>query len=128
MATNPEMLLALYELSFIPGGESMFNGETIQTQIALAGERTLHKPLITGWVDGDGNGYSTSVIEQLRFNAQGIGRIETRQAAQMELLQQIVGALTTGVDLQIDYGRIEEAIKAAAPKAPEYELNIKKAE
>ncbi len=119
MATNPEMLLALYQLGFIPGGESMFNGETIQTQIALAGERTLNKPLITGWVDGKGNKYSTSVIEQLRYNAQGIGRIETRQAVHQELLQQIANAVSKGVDVAIDYDRIEATIKA---NMPTYEL------
>ena len=122
MATNPEKLLAIYDSIFTPGGESMFNGETLQTQIALAGERTLHKRLIDGWVDANGKPYSTSVIEQLRYNAQGIGRIETRQAVHQELLQQIANAVSKGVDVAIDYDRIEATIKA---NMPTYELTPK---
>lgn len=99
--------------------ESLRGGKNLQDQIADAPLDAFHVPTIQ-W-----EGYATSMAQQLAYNAQGIGRIETRQAAQQELLQQIVNALSSGVDLQIDYDRIDASIKAAMPELPEYELTQK---
>lgn len=107
------------------GGPSMNRGESLQTQIEKAPTRALTAPLITGWRNAAGKEYSTSIAQQLAYNAQGIARIEARQAVQQELLQQVVNSLSKGVALQIDYARIEAAIKASMPEAPEYELTKK---
>jgi len=115
---NPGMLKGIFDAIF-NGGSSMRGGKNLQDQIADAPLDAFHVPTIQ-W-----EGYATSVAQQLAYNAQGIGRIETRQAAQQELLQQIVNALSSGVDLQIDYDRIDASIKAAMPELPEYELTQK---
>lgn len=109
----------------LKGGKSMSRGESLQTQIARAPERALHAPLITGWANAAGKTYSTSVAQQVAYNAKGIASNAAELAAIKELLQQVVNSLSKGVDLQIDYDRIDASIKAAMPEMPEYELTKK---
>ena len=123
-ASNPGMLKALFDALF-NGGNSMKGGKSLQDQIADAPTAALRAPLITGWKNSAGKEYSTSALQQLAYNAQGIARIEARQAVQQELLQQIVNSLSKGIELQIDYARIDASIKAAMPEMPEYELTPK---
>lgn len=125
MATMPQRLVALYEGFFFEGGKSMRNGESIQTQIAFAPERALKAKIIKGWPDGKGGTYSTSIADHMVYLTQYCTRIEGALAAQGELLKQIAGALNNGVDLQIDYAKIDASIKAAMPEMPEYELTKK---
>lgn len=111
--------------AILNGGESMRNKESLQTQIALAPERALAAKLIKGWPNGKGGTYDTSMLDHMVYLTQYCTRIEGALAAQGELLKQIAGALTNGVDLQIDYARIDASIKAAMPEIPEYELTKK---
>lgn len=125
MATMPQRLVGIYDAIF-NGGESMLHKESLQYQIERAGERTWKNKYIIGpWKTAEGKEYFTTPAQQAIYDAQGISRIESRQAAQQELLQQIVNALSKGVDLQIDYARIDASIKAAMPEMPEYELTKK---
>ena len=124
MATNVQKLQAVFDAIF-NGGGSMKRGESLQAQIEQAPVRAFHTPTITGWKNAAGKTYSTSMAQQLAYNAQALARIETRQAAQDALLKQMADALTSGVDLQIDYARIDASIKAAMPEFPAYELTPK---
>ena len=125
-ASNPGMLKAIFDAIF-NGGASMRNKESLQTQIALAPERALKAPLITGWPDGKGGTYSTSVRQQLAYNAKGIAGNAAELAAIKGLLEQVAQAANKGVAVQIDYARIDASIKAAMPELPEYELTPKEA-
>lgn len=115
MATNPQMLVAIFDAIFTPGGKSMFNGETLQTQIALAGERTWYKPLLKGWSKPGGGTYDTSPAQQLVYMTQALTRIEAQQGAIMSVLSQIAEAANKGVAVDIDYDRIRSMM-------PTYEL------
>ena len=115
---NPGMLKGIFDAIF-NGGSSMRGGKNLQDQIADAPVNAFHVPTIQ-W-----EGYATSMAQQAAFGAQADARQEAMLAAQLELLQQIVNALTKGVDLQIDYDRIDASIKAAMPAMPEYELTQK---
>ena len=118
MATNQQMLTATFDAIFTPGGQSMFNGETLQTQIALAGERTWHKPLLKGWTKADGSTYDTSPAQQLVYMTQALARVEAQQGAIMSVLSQIATAANKGVAVDIDYDRIKAMM-------PTYELTPK---
>lgn len=109
----------------LKGGGSMRNGESLQTQIALAPERALAAKRIKGWPDGKGGTYATSIDDHMVYLTQYCTRIEGALAAQGELLKQIAGALTNGVGLTIDYAKIDASIKAAMPEMPQYELTVK---
>lgn len=114
MATMPQRLVGIYDAIF-NGGESMLHKESLQYQIERAGERTWKNKYIIGpWKTAEGKEYFTTPAQQAIYDAQGISRIESRQAAQQELLQQIVNAVSKGVAVEIDYARIEKMM----PKAP----------
>lgn len=108
--------------SVLEGGPSMKNGESLQTQIALAPERALLKPIIHGWPDGKGGTYSTSVAMQVVYLTQygqrleaAVSRVESNQALMLELLRQLVANANNGVAVSIDYAKIE----AMMPKLPD---------
>lgn len=124
MATNPQMLKGLFD-GFFSGGESTINKWSFQTMMREFPKEALQAKIIKGWPDGKGGTYSTSIADHMVYLTQYGQRIEAALAAQGELLKQMSAALSTGVDLQIDYDRIDASIKAAMPQAPEYELNIK---
>lgn len=120
--TNPGMLKAIFD-GWYNGGPSTHKGWTFQKLILEAPKLALTAPLITGWRNAAGKEYSTSIAQQLAYNAQGIARIEARQAAQEEILRQL--AAGGGSPLTIDYARIDASIKAHMPEFPEYELTKK---
>lgn len=121
--------------AIVSGGESMRNGESLEVQIAFAPERALAAPLITGWPDGNGGTYSTSVLQQLAYGAQSNARVEALLAVQNGLFRQVLdalGSMQNGVQIDIDYARLEAAVDKAVADAmptefPEYELTKKEA-
>lgn len=100
--------------------KSLRGGKNLQDQIAEAPVNALRTPVIHGWKDAKGKEYSTSVAQQLAFNAQALAALSAQLTAQGALLQQIVTAVSKGVAVEIDYKRIE----ALMPKLPAYEVNI----
>lgn len=117
---NLAMLKAIFDAIF-NGGDSMLYKESLQYQIDRAGERTWNKQLIKGWIGADGKPYTTSPLQQLAFNAQGIAangkalaQVQANQAVMLELLRQLVANANKGVAVDIDYSRIE----AMMPKLP----------
>ncbi|WP_422758301.1 hypothetical protein [Paenarthrobacter sp. C1] len=113
MSTLPEMS-NLQKLTFIPkalveGGESMKDGLSIEQQIEKAPVDALWNKQM------DWGTYKTSVYDQMAFDAQALARVEARQVAQQELLNQVVTALNNGVPLDVDYDEIERRITANLP-------------
>ncbi|KUM34525.1 hypothetical protein [Arthrobacter sp. EpRS71] len=61
------------------------------------------------------NGYRTSVYDQLAFNAKGIAQGNAELAALRSLVTQLIGLVTQGVPVVIDYDRIAQDIKDSMP-------------
>lgn len=129
--TNVQKLAEIYAWvksifdAIFNGGESMLHKESLQYQIDRSPVRALKAKIITGWPDGKGGTYSTSIADHMVYLTQYGTRIEATQAAHGELLKQIANAITKGVELEIDYAKIDASIKAAIPPMPEYELTMK---
>lgn len=110
---------------FYGTGESLLRKENIQQQIDRAGARALQAPLITGWKTADGKGtYATSMVEQARFNALALARLEANMAVLVGLVTQLAAAATKGAPLEIDYKELAKYLPpATVTQVPvEYEL------
>lgn len=117
--------------AFYGTGESLIRKENIQQQIDKAGARALQAPLITGWKTADGKGtYSTSIVEQARFNALALARLEANMSLVLGLLGQLVKASGNGAGVEIDYKKLAALLPpATVTQVPvEYELIPKTAE
>lgn len=108
-------------------GSSLRGGKNLQEQIAESPVNALKAKIIPGWKDSKGKEYSTSIADHMVYMANADARQEAELAAIKALLQQVVTMATKGVDVQIDYAKIDASIKAAIPEMPEYEL-VKKEE
>lgn len=104
---NQDKLDFLYDYARV-GGDST-GGKSLQQQIKEAPEAVLWLPLIP-W-----DGYKTSVLGQLAYNAKGIAQANAELAALRSLMQQIVTQLTAGVPVVIDYDLILQGIKDSMP-------------
>lgn len=107
--------------------ESLRGGKNLQDQIADAPVAAFHVPTIQ-W-----DGYATSIAQQLAFGALSNARVEAMLAVQNGLFRQVLdvlGSMQNGVQLDIDYDRLEAAVDKAVADAmptdfPEYELTRK---
>lgn len=104
---NQDKLDFLYDYARV-GGDST-GGKSLQQQIREAPEAALWLPLIN-W-----GKYKTSVLDQLAFNAKGIAQGNAELVALRSLVTQLVGLVTQGVPVVIDYDRIAQDIKDNMP-------------
>lgn len=107
--------------------ESLRGGKNLQDQIADAPVDAFHVPTIQ-W-----DGYATSMAQQAAFGALSNARVEAMLAIQNGLFRQVLdvlGSMQNGVQIDIDYDRLEAAVDKAVADAmptnfPEYELTRK---
>ncbi|MFW0772540.1 hypothetical protein ACLRGI_05175 [Paenarthrobacter nitroguajacolicus] len=95
--------------ALVEGGPTMKDGLSIEQQIEKAPVDALWNKQMQ-W-----NGYRTSVYDQLAFNAKGIAQGNAELAALRSLVTQLIGLVTQGVPVVIDYDRIAQDIRDSMP-------------